>query len=53
MKEAEGLYDPSLSLAAGGFVEKMQGGERFAHRRAAEEAPTTAGHDVPRWARGQ
>jgi hypothetical protein len=37
----------------GGFVEKCEEAKHSPPRRAAEDAPVTAQHDVPRWARGR
>jgi hypothetical protein len=36
-----------------GFVEKCEEAKHSPPRRAAEDAPVTTQHDVPRWARGR
>jgi hypothetical protein len=42
-----------LFSVAGGFVGKCEEAKHSPPRRAAEDAPVTAQHDVPRWARGR
>ena len=53
----EMMETPLIQEAAelnGGFVEKNARRRNILPpRRAAEDAPVTAQHDVPRWARGQ
>jgi hypothetical protein len=41
------------SLTWEGFVEKCEEAKHSPPWRAAEDAPVTAQHDVPRWARGR